>query len=225
MIMKKKELFEDMFSKTETGKKVISNNGRSTFYTYSGQTAYTLEEVQLAYEMFIATYEYMSKFKLMKDDKKEKYISKAKEIHGDNFNYDDIEFLADNKIKVFCNRHKDYIIVDKHSHTALYLNKPIECKVCYTTGKRLDLDKFKEDCTYIWQGQYTYEKITEYTNSTMPLEISCKKHGSFFLTASNHKNNKPIGCGKCCRENYKEYMKIKKVANERAKELLDNKFK
>lgn len=48
-----KDIFEECFADTPTGKKFIEKLGRFTFYTYGGATAYTNDTVQLAYELFI----------------------------------------------------------------------------------------------------------------------------------------------------------------------------
>ncbi len=198
--MKKIELFEHTLKESTVGKTLLNNFGDDILEKIDGNCSYGYyrsKVIQQLYEFFLLT---DSNIRKLKPVKQLEYIKKAKKIHGDNFNYDDVKFLDNSKIEIYCNIHKGNIIVNKDTHIANYLEKsPVGCKVCYVNSRRESLESYIETCSKIWDNEYSYENILEYKNATFKVPVTCKTHGIFYINASLHKN-KCVGCGECYRD-------------------------
>lgn len=49
---------------------------------------------------------------------KEEFVAKAREVHGDKYNYSEVEYVnCDTNVKIYCKRHKDYFMQTPYSHT------------------------------------------------------------------------------------------------------------
>ena len=124
----------------------------------------------------------------------ESFIERAKEIHGNKYNYDKIEYKNINtKINILCPIH-GYFIQRPHDH----LNGN-GCKKCglYNRGlkAKLSFEEFSNKSKIIHNNKYNYNKET-YTNLHNKIEIICPDHGSFRQDASNHLYGEN-GCPSC----------------------------
>lgn len=84
----------------------------------------------------------------------------------------------------------------------------------YEKRKKKTLERLKE----VQGDRYDYSKVN-YLNQNTPVEIICRKHGSFWQKLGTHLSRK-TGCGKCAKENNKsnatEFIeKAKKVHGDR----------
>lgn len=211
--------FKKKFKKSEFGSLLIKNYvQRDIFEIQDG--LFVNNVVRLAYEMFMEKTHFVGLKKDISLSKKitDRYLKSAKERHGDNFDYDTIKFYGAD-IEIYCNGHNDTIRIRRDNHLKS------GCKVCFFNSKRHDIIDLKTELSYIWQNEYSYENTTDYKNSLTPLKITCKHHGIFTLTCTEHKNKRVIGCGECYRDplHKERYIKLQKEALERQIEWKEGK--
>ncbi len=117
------------------------------------------------------------------------FIEKAKEIHGDKYDYSKVEYV-NNKTKV-C------IICPIHGE---FWQKPNDhlnghgCDKCGGT-KRLATSEFIEKAKEIHGDKYDYSKV-EYKDNKTKVCIICPKHGEFWIRPNSHISQKQ-GCKHC----------------------------
>lgn len=214
--LKKQGHFEAIFLKTPFGQMLQHKPG--IFNKANGE--YIDDRVKISYQVFIESLENRSTF-LIKDElsdyMKSKFIAQAKELHGDDFDYDKIEFIGKNDIRIFCNKHQDYIVVARKNHvTKSFEKSPVGCKVCYHDSRKLKLKEVKEQLTELWNGYYSYVTWTEYKNSTFKIPVICPVHGTFHVNLSLHKN-RGVGCGNCYNDALTRKSYLEMIRNVKAK--------
>jgi len=126
-------------------------------------------------------------------NKKEYFINKAKEIHGDNYDYSLVEYKKYNTgIKIICKEHGVF-----EQSVANHL-KGRGCKKCgckkVSIAHKMSQDEFIEKANNIHNSKYCYNLIN-YINASVKVKIICKKHGVFQQLPSNHLAGR--GCRKC----------------------------
>ena len=120
----------------------------------------------------------------------DEFITCAKSIHGDKYDYSQTKFINKNTlIKVSDNIHGTFEILPfKHllydGYSKRYLNK-------YSSEYK---KHFIEVCKLVHNNKYDYSK-TVYINSETELLITCPIHGDFYQLPSSHIYGK--GCSKC----------------------------
>lgn len=142
---------------------------------------------------------------LSRRSSQEEFIRKAKEIHGDKYDYS--KFIYEKSIiksTIICNTCKNIFEQDAHSH----IDKKAGCPKCGalapTNVTRFSQDEFIKKAKEIHDTKYNYDRLI-YINSTGYVEIGCNKCGKwFFQVANSHLQ----GCG--CR-----YCKIKECGIKR----------
>ena len=124
----------------------------------------------------------------------EKFIDKAKLIHGNLYDYTKTNYINSNK--------KIIIICSKHGEFEQTPNAHIQSQGCPKCGcinnginRRKPVEKFIEEAQKIHNNNYDYSKIN-YINNLTKIKIICKIHGEFEQTSSAHVNNGQ-GCFKC----------------------------
>ena len=137
----------------------------------------------------------------------EEFIEKAKEIHGDKYDYSKVEYTSTNdKVCIICPEHGDFW-QRPHNHL-----KGQGCPKC--SGRfKTDTEYFIEKAKKIHGNKYDYSKV-EYINAHTKVCIICPEHGEFWQTPQNHLQNK--GCKLCGVE---EVKKTKAYTNENFIEL------
>jgi hypothetical protein len=116
---------------------------------------------------------------------KEEFIEKAKEIHGDKYDYSLLEYKNNKtKIKIICKYHG---IFEQTTKTHLSRNGCAKCKA-------KSLENFILEARKIHGDLYDYS-IIEYKNNYTKIEIICKKHGGFNQVPYAHLRGQ--GCKKC----------------------------
>ena len=133
----------------------------------------------------------------------EEFIQKAKEKHGDVFDYSKVQYIKGNKkVIIICRIHGEFL-QNAQSHLNL-----IGCSRCsktynYTTIEWIEKAKEKQG------DRYDYTK-TEYKNNNKKVIIICKEHGEFLQLPISHLNK--YGCSKCSNTyNYGIEVFIKKA--------------
>lgn len=123
----------------------------------------------------------------------EKFIARAKAVHGDKYDYSKVEYKDfDTKVCIICPEHGDFYITP---------NNLIYGRGCAICGKKKQLQKlasnkeeFAKKAAEIHDDKYDYSKI-EYVNCKTKVCIICQKHGEFWQTPKAHLTGQ--GCPKC----------------------------
>lgn len=120
---------------------------------------------------------------------KEKFIERAKKIHGDKYDYSKIEYI-NTKVKV-C------IICPKHGEFWQTPGSHLNGRGCNLCSKPIhDTDSFIQEAKKIHGSKYDYSNV-EYVNSHTKVKLVCPIHGEFEVTPNNHIKGR--GCYKCGR--------------------------
>lgn len=131
-----------------------------------------------------------------KTNTNEKFIQKAKNVHGDKYDYSKINYINNKtKILIICPVHGEFEITPN-----AHINEKRGCPKC---GNMLKGNKFKtntnkliEKAEKIHNNFYSYEKIC-YINNRTPIDIICPVHGIFKQTPEVHLSGH--GCPECAK--------------------------
>ena len=124
----------------------------------------------------------------MKIDRKERFITKAKEKHEDKYDYSKVEYVdAHTKVCIICPIHGEFWITP---------NSHLNGSACPECGrnKKMTTEVFIEKAKQIHGDKYDYSKV-EYVNSHTKVCIICPIHGEFWVSPANHLRER--GCPKC----------------------------
>ena len=138
-------------------------------------------------------------FSLLYSSNKEEFISKAKIIHGNNFDYSLVEYMgANSKVKIICNKCKNIFEQTPGGHLTGY-----GCKECanknlsllYSSNKEEFISKAK---SVHGSDNFDYS-LVEYVGSLSKIKIICNKCKNIFeQTPSGHLCG--YGCERCSVE-------------------------
>lgn len=127
----------------------------------------------------------------------EEFIQRAREIHGDKYDYLNVNYININtEVQIICKVH-NYKFPQKPSKHLIGHGCPI-CAI--ENGKippKLTLEEFIKRARIIHNNQYDYSKV-EYVNNRTEVIIICNNHNEpyeFPQTPSNHLQGH--GCPKC----------------------------
>ena len=128
-----------------------------------------------------------------KKSNKNDFIKKAKEIHGDKYDYSKVEYIkANEKVVIICKEHGEF---QQTPNSHLY---GAGCKKCSTEinsdKQRKTLEEFIIEACEKHGDNYDYSKV-DYINYNTIVLIICKEHGEFQQTPNNHLSGKK--CYKC----------------------------
>lgn len=142
----------------------------------------------------------------------ERFIRKAREVHGDKYDYSKTEVIGDNKTKVcvICPEHGEFWTTpNNHLRGA-------RCPECYGTPK-LTTEEFIERANRVHNGKYDYSRSV-YDGNKSKVEIICPEHGPFWQNASTHM--KGAQCPVCSNTQ----RITQEVFLERAPKIHENKY-
>ena len=115
----------------------------------------------------------------------EKFIEKAKRVHGDKYDYSKVEYTNSyTKVKIICHEHGDFL---QKPNNHLQGN---DCPRC----KEMTTEKFIEKSKKIHENKYIYSKVN-YTNTNTKVTIICPEHGEFLQVPYSHLQGN--GCPRC----------------------------
>lgn len=118
---------------------------------------------------------------------REKFIEKAREVHGDKYDYSKVEYKnSREKVCIVCPEHGEF-----YQKSAGHLTG-YGCPKCGNT--RLTVEEFIKKSKKVHDDKYDYSKV-EYKNSSTKVCIVCTEHGEFYQTPSGHLHGR--GCAKC----------------------------
>ena len=132
-----------------------------------------------------------------KENKKlttEEFIEKAKQVHGDKYDYSKVNYVrSTEKICINCPKHGEFWQIPS-SH--LMGVKCPQCAIEIRANKRsLTLNEFIEKARKVHSDKYDYSKV-EYKGNKIPVCIICPVHGEFWQTPNDHISKK-CGCLNC----------------------------
>lgn len=121
------------------------------------------------------------------------FIERAKEKHGDKYNYDKTVYKSFKEdVIVTCPIHGDFN-VNPHRHISAGVGCP-DCAKIAMGPKRLTTEEFIEKARKIHGDFYDYSKVN-YVLAQTPVTIICPKHGEFQMTPNKHLNGE--NCPRC----------------------------
>jgi very-short-patch-repair endonuclease len=125
----------------------------------------------------------------MDSTKNEKFIEKARAIHGNRYDYSKVNYVtAKIKVTIGCEQHGDF------EQTPSNHLSGFNCQKC-AKNLKMDTNTFIERANIIHENKYDYSKVN-YVNADTKIVIICKEHGEFEQIPDFHLNRK-CGCPKC----------------------------
>jgi very-short-patch-repair endonuclease len=133
----------------------------------------------------------------------EEFILKAKDIHGDKYDYTLVDYETSNiEVKIIC---KDHGVFLQTPQTHLSGSGCNDCAIITRSLKqRSSTEEFILKAKEIHGNKYDYSRV-EYINLKTKVTIICKDHDDFMQTAGDHLQG--YGCNKCGRNNTSEKQK------------------
>ena len=166
----------------------------------------------------VASQKQSQKMRLPKDT----FITRAKEIHGDKYDYSKVEYNTTNdKICIICPEHGEF-----WQRVSNHIIKRNGCPKCHPNYNKTTED-FIAKGREVHGNKYDYSKV-EYVNNTTKVCIICPEHGEFWQRPNSHLSRKQ-GCPHCANSKLEmEYENILKTNNtnyEKQKKIKDIKDK
>lgn len=130
------------------------------------------------------------------DQRKERFLIKARLAHGDRFLYDKVEYVdVKTKVVITCREHGDFLITPA-SHASGWKSG---CRKCggLSPARSLSQEDFLERVRKIHGQRYDYSK-TLYKRASEKVVIACHNHGDFHISPRSHMAGH--GCQKCGAE-------------------------
>lgn len=151
---------------------------------------------------------YITRFEKSKCVRVSNYVDKCKEVHGDVYDYTKTKYTGiDNKVTIICREHGEFQQTAKHHGRGHGCPKCAKAKI----GKFVAACKFETNSsTFVMKARkihgdiYDYGK-TVYKKATEKVIITCKNHGDYKITPTNHLAGS--GCILCGREKTRNSLK------------------
>ena len=123
----------------------------------------------------------------------EEFIRKAKEVHGDRYDYSKVEYInALKKVCIICPKHGEFW------QTASEHLRGQGCPKCahekQISSSTITTEEFIRKAKEVHGDRYDYSKV-EYINALKKVCIICPKHGEFWQIPASHLSGK--GCPNC----------------------------
>lgn len=130
----------------------------------------------------------------MKKSTKEEFIAKAKKIHGEKYDYSNVEYInSSTKVCITCPKHGNFFTTPN-----AHISQHQGCKICGNAKKgqfrKITQDEFIDKAKKIHGNKYNYSKVN-YVNSQTKVIIICPEHGEFLQKPNAHLNGN--GCPYC----------------------------
>jgi len=122
----------------------------------------------------------------------EGFISKAKEVHGDKYDYSLTCFESSRKhVTILCKTHGEFKQISANHLTGN------GCPRCGVESRADTLETFIVKSEILHSNVYDYSKV-DFISPTEPVTITCKVHGDFEQRPKTHLGG--LGCPLCSRE-------------------------
>ena len=123
----------------------------------------------------------------------EEFIKKAKQVHGDKYDYSKVEYINNlTKVKIICSEHGEFEQTPGNHLSGK--GCPKCAKIKRKEIKVVDTKSFIQQATLVHNGFYQYTKVS-YTKRNNKVIITCPIHGDFEQIAGDHLCGH--GCSKC----------------------------
>ena len=130
----------------------------------------------------------------------EEFIKRAKQIHGDRYDYSKVIYVnAHTKVCIICPEHGEFWQIP-NNHL-----KGKGCPVCKGKNNTNKTENFVNKCQKIYNGEYIYSKSI-YKNKKEKVCVICPEHGEFWISPEYHLDGN--GCPKCKRKIEVNHKKI-----------------
>jgi DNA G:T-mismatch repair endonuclease len=127
----------------------------------------------------------------------EQFIQKAKEVHGDKYDYSKVEYVnMTSNVKIICMYHGEFFQTPVN-----HIHLKSGCLECSYNDKRLTTEQFIQKAKEVHGNKYDYSKV-EYVNMKVKVKIICPEHGEFWQNPNAHIVSK-AGCIKCVKNDSK----------------------
>ncbi len=153
----------------------------------------------------------------------ETFLSQAKRIHGDKYDYSKTEWKNTyTKIKITCPIHGEFIQIPQN-----HIRLKCGCRKCGRLIAKSKVNKYNTEyfikhSKKVHGNKYDYSD-TQCFNATDKVEIDCSIHGKFKQNANQHLNGH--GCPKCNFDKMAVDRAMgRKLFINKAKELFGDKF-
>lgn len=123
----------------------------------------------------------------------EQFIAKAKDIHGDMYDYTKTLYHYRRPVTITCKTHGDF----QMRYDAHVGPNRCGCRRCYDDSLKSNLNEFIEKSRRVHGDKYTYDNF-RYAKATIKSFVTCPKHGDFKTTPANHLVNG--SCPECRKE-------------------------
>jgi len=144
----------------------------------------------------------------------EKFIKRARKIHGDKFDYSLVKYTgAHNNIKIICPIHGEF-----EQSPSNHL-RGCDCLECSKENTGYSQEKFIELANKTHNNKYDY-KLIEYSGCRGILKIICPIHGMFNQMAYQHLQSN--GCAKCANQYSTQHEMIKQFLIDQNIEFIEN---
>lgn len=144
---------------------------------------------------------------------KESFIKKAKEIHGDKYDYSKVEYIDySTPVTIICPKHGEF------KQAPYYHLDGGGCLMCKNEEKFIEKAKKK------YGDKYDYSKVV-YMGSAEEVCIICPEHGEFWQSPTTHLNTK-VGCPECAKikNGNRRHEECKSKFIEKARKKHGNKY-
>jgi len=132
----------------------------------------------------------------MKKQTKVEFVEKSKNIFGDSYYYDKVEYInSKTDVTLVCKIHGEFIV-----KPGPHISYERGCLIC--KGVRYNVDSFIAKAKEIHGDKYIYDSVS-FENVKKKVNIICKIHGSFYQMPDKHINSKQ-GCPKCTKGGMKD---------------------
>lgn len=136
-----------------------------------------------------------NKIKIKNSSGKNKFIERAKKVHGNRYDYSKVEYVNEKtKIKIICKKHG---VFEQYPLTHLNgANCPLCNKEKLSNERKMPNEEWINKAKKIHNNVYSYD-FCNYNGYYSKVIITCPIHGNFEQLAYNHIQGK--GCPKCKR--------------------------
>jgi len=131
----------------------------------------------------------------------EEFIERAKEVHGNKYDYSLSEYGKNNrdKVKIICHEHGEF-----EQSPANHISHKNECPICSRSKcgeyHKKTNEQFIEKAIEVHGDKYDYS-LVDYINSKTKVKIICHEHGEFEQSPSSH-IHQSAGCPICSYKHY-----------------------
>jgi very-short-patch-repair endonuclease/ribosomal protein S27AE len=142
----------------------------------------------------------------------EKFIEKAKKIHGEKYDYSKVIYTHSNiKVLIGCKEHGYFLQIP-----SIHLQKK-GCPLC-SKNYHINTEEFIKRAIKKHGDRYDYSEV-KYANSLNDIIIICKEHGKFYQNPSIH-----LQGSNCPRCHFDSLMSSAKRFIEKAKKIHGKKY-